>query len=262
MSDPGAPAPAVEEAVPSLIEQPGEIPETVTPPEDTPAEEPEAPAAEAAPEAPKEPEKPKIKPWFQTRIDELTRQKHEERRKNEELAAQLAALKAPTDGQPAAPRAEDFDKAVDARARALVEQKEAQTRSQAFLQAGNKDFGADDFTEKCNIVASLGAGDSPEFMKIITDPDIIPDGHKIVAALADQPEEAHRILSLEPVKMAAALTRFASQTPKPDKPLSQAPKPITPIGGSAKSSGLSDTMDTRAWMAERNKTAWDRKPKH
>ena len=261
MSDPGAAAPAIGEAAPTLIEQPGDIPATVEPV----TEELEAPADEAAPAAEAisgDPPKPKIKPWFQTRIDELTRQKHEERRQREELAAQLEALQKPADGRPPAPTPETYKRDVETAAAAIVAQKEATTRNQAFLQAGNKDFGPEEFTEKCNVVASLGAGDSPEFMKIITDPDIIPDGHKIVAALADQPEEAHRILSLEPVKMAAALTRFASQAKPTDKPLSQAPKPITPIGGSAKSSGLSDNMDTKAWMAERQKTAWDRKPKH
>lgn len=242
-----------EAAPATLIEQPGEIPETVVPAEET-AETPiEVPAeAEAAPETP-EPSKPKQKPWFQTRIDELTRQKHDEKRAREALEARLAALEKPAESEGPVAKPEDFDKAVTARAQQIVAQEDAKRRTNSWFEAGKKEFGAAEFNEKCNLVADIGAGDNPEFMKLVTDPDIIPDGHKVIALLADAPEEAQRILSLEPVKMAAALTRFASSAKAPEKPLSQAPRPITPIGGSAKPSTLpAESDDMKTWMEKRN----------
>lgn len=245
-------APVVE-AEPTLIEQTGDVPETVIIPEETPeAPDDAAPAVETAAPAADEPAKPKQKPWFQTRIDELTRQKHDEKRQREALEARLSALETPPVTDPAAPKPEDFDKAVTARAQQLLAQEEGKKRSQAWLSAGTKEYGTDDFNEKCATVAAMGAGDSPEFMKIITDPDILPDGHKVVAMLADNPDEASRILALEPLKMAAALSRFATTAKAPDKPLSTAPRPITPLGGSARgSSSPADTDDTKTWMAKR-----------
>lgn len=256
MSDPGKPDPVVPPENPS-IQQDGAIPDTVVPVEETP-ETPaeEAPAAEAAPEAPAEPVKPKRTPWYQDRINELTAQKTKERQAREKAEAELAALRPKEDAEQApAFDPKQFEALIDQRADAKLAQKQFEARSKAWIAAGNKEFGASEFMEKCNEVAALGAGESAEFMQLITDADVIPDGHKVVAALADHPEEAQRILSLDPVRMAAALTKFASTAKLPEKPLSQAPAPIKPIGGTAKASVPSDSDDIKEWMAKRNATA-------
>ncbi len=92
-------------------------------------------------------------------------------------------------------------------------------------------------------------------MQLITDPEIIPDGHKVVAALAANPEEATRILSLDGLRMAAAPTKFASTAKPPEKPISKAPEPIKPIGGTVKASEPNENQSMKEWMANRNKTA-------
>ncbi len=249
MSDPGTPAPAPEST--TLIQQDGAIPETVVPADvetapEAPVEAPEA--KEAAPEAPAEPVKPKRTPWYQDRINELTRRAKAAEEK-------LATVKTATAEDPEAPAApfkpEQFEQLIDQRAHALVAQREFEKRSKSWIEAGNKEFGPGEFMEKCNEVAALGAGDSAEFMSLITDADIIPDGHKIIAALADNPEEAQRILSLDPVRMAAALAKFSTTAKAPEKKISQAPAPIKPIGGTAKASAPSDDEPIQSWMQKR-----------
>lgn len=252
MSDPGN----TPEAPPTLIEQDGAVPETVIPAEpvvETPAAEPEAPAPEAKAE---EAAKPKQKPWWQDRIDEQTRKRRDAERERDELAAKLAE-NAPADPETPAFDPKNFESLVDQAAERKLAQRQVKDRTESWFKAGQTEFGGESFNEKCNMVAAMGAGDSPEFMAIITDSEIIPDGHKVVAALADHPEEAQRILSLGPVKMAAALTRFAAtnSVKAPEAPISQAPAPIKPIGGSAKASGPDDSQDIKTWLANRNATA-------
>lgn len=247
----------VEKPESTLIQQDGAIPETVIPVEETPETPPETEAKpEVVAETVAEPEKPKRTPWYQTRIDEITKARRDAERERDELRASLALAK-PKEGEeaPAGPDAAALDKLIDQRAEARVAQRDYDRRSKAWIEAGQKEFGANEFNDKCNEVAALGAGESSAFMQLITDPEIIQDGHKVVAALAANPEEATRILALDPLRMSAALTKFASTAKPPEKKISQAPPPIKPIGGSAKPSEPNDDQNTKDWMANRNKTA-------
>jgi hypothetical protein len=229
------------------IEQEGSIPETVVPdnandaPEPEPSEE-STPAAADAAAKPAEPDKPKRTPWYMERIGELTR-------KNSELNKKLEAKPAEV-----APGTDDEQKVL-ARAEQIVARREFEGRAGKTFEAGNKEFGAAEFAEKCNVVANMGFGDRADFMEIVTDPDIIPDGHKLLSALADDPDEAQKIARLPPAKMAAALVRYQSNMKQPEKPISSAPAPIKPIGGTAKPSAPTDTDDIKAWMAKRNASA-------
>ncbi len=251
MSDVGAPAAAGTEAETTLVQQDGAIPETVIPAEPIVEAEPEA-EVPAEPLA-AEPEKPKRpKPWFLNEIEGLRREKRETKTQIEQLRAELAAAKPQEDTEPAPGfKPEQFEQLIDQRAQALLARREFENRAKSWIDAGNKEFGAADFQEKCAEVAAMGAGDSNEFMSLITDPDIIPDGHKVIAAMIEHPDEAQRILALEPLKMAAALTRFATTTKPAEKAISKAPAPIKPIGGTAKNSAPSDNEPIGDWMAKR-----------
>lgn len=260
MSDTGTPT------EPTIIEQDGAIPETFTPAEPVPENDPAIDQVVDKPieAAAAEPEKPKQKPWFQTRIDELTRQKHEEARKAQEYKEKLALIETSQQQDPeSTPKPvfteAAFQDAVRAEAQRLASQEAVKARTTSWVRAGEKEFGAQEFTDMCNMVASIGAGDSPDFMALVTDPDVIPDGHKVIAAMKADPEEAQRILAMPPVKMAAALTRFATTAKPADKPISSAPKPISTTGGTAKASAPADNDDIKAWMAKRNEQAWDRR---
>lgn len=84
------------------------------------------------------------------------------------------------------------------------------------------------------------------------------DGEKILHALGGDLDEAARIMSLPPIKMAVELTRLASGEGKVE--ISKAPKPITPIAqrGTQHSQidptdvERADKLSTAEWMKRRN----------
>lgn len=257
----GTPDPKLVEPTPepTLIEQPGSIPETVVPADESLTNQEQVEAEpESNPEQPpvEEKKEPAKKPWFQTRIDELTRARRDAERKAAEAEAKAQVLEA-SQAKPDQPitslNREQYQKDVAAEAQRQIQQQTYATRSRSWLDAGVKEYGMEDFNQRCDMVAAMGAADRPEFMQMILDPDLVPDGHKVVAQLAENPDEAQRILSLDsPVKMAAALTRFAMTAQPEKRQVSNAPKPISPIGGTAKASGApSDNDPTPEWMAKR-----------
>lgn len=207
-------------------------------------------------EAGEDEDKPAKKPVdpLQKRIDELTRKRHEAERERDELRAWKAAQ---TDGkEPEAKPADDIDTLAERKAEVIVANREYKKRVDSWASAGNKDFGESEFNAKCNFVGDLGAVDRPEFMHIITDPDLIEDGHKLVAALADDPEEAMRILELSPIKMSAALVKYAEKLSKPKaatpKAISKAPEPIKPIAGTARANDEPTETDSEdEWFRKR-----------
>lgn len=191
--------------------------------------------------------KPKKKlPWELRRIHEETNKRREAEKRAEELAAELEKIKkgGGTDA-PAATETPDIDTLVNQRAQQLAQQQEFTKRVSEWGNKGVAEFGAEDFNNACNIVASLGDDRQVAiFREIITDPDAVEDGHKVVMALAENPEEAERILSLPPVKQALALNKLAAKVNKPatpaPKPISKAPPPVTPIGGKTQVSSRLD----------------------
>lgn len=194
---------------------------------------------------------------LQRRIDDLTKQRYDAQRERDEALAKLKKYEAPENLEDGKKPETDIDALAERKALEIVAKRERDSRINSWASAGNKEFGAEEFTEKSNIVASLGAADRPEFMQIITDPTVIENGHRVVAALADDPEEAARILSLPPVAMSAALVKFESRMEqtktKAPKPVSKAPEPIKPISGTAKASDEpADGDSDEEWFRKRN----------
>jgi hypothetical protein len=251
-------------------------PKPVTP-DPAPAPEPQAapvatdaPPAEAKPEGDKTPQRPDP---FQARINKLTKEKYDLAREKAALEIKLAQLQpapapapAATDAPPvtapaAATREPDPETLIEQKVEQRFRQKVYQDRVSAVLNAGNGEY--KDFTDRCNVVANLGGADRPDFMEIVTDPAIVPDGHKIIAALADDPNEAARILSMPTVAMSAELARYAEKIGKPQtKPaaISRVPDPIRPLNGAAVAN--TDPSDDDAepdWYAKRQAQRAQRK---
>lgn len=255
MSGAPDPVPVEVKPEPTLIEQTGGIPETVTPETAIEPVEPE-PEPEAKVEAAEEPKPKTQKPWF---VEQIAREKGraaEAERRAAQAEAEAKVLKA-AQADPNAPALtgltrEQYDRDVQAEAQRQVQQQTFRAKSEVWLANGVKEYGAEEFNQRCDMLAAMGASDKPDFMQVILDPDLIPEGHKIVASLAEKPEEARRILSLEtPVQRAAALVKYSMTVPAEKKQVSNAPKPISPIGGTAKASAPSESDDTATWMAKR-----------
>jgi len=203
--------------------------------QETPAEQPEV--------TPEEPEKPKHKPWFQARIDELTREKHDERRAREALETKLRQMEAltPEESQPGI----DPD-AVKREAEALVQRQQFDQRCNDVYSSGAKDF--PDFDEKLGQFRHLGGLPQP-FLDAVTQ---LPDAHKVLHALGSDLDQAAHIMSLPPVQMGLALARISS--PSTARPISNAPPPIKPIDGSPRGEKSPDDMSFAEWEEWRNKT--------
>ena len=189
----------------------------------------EAPAGaettETAPEPPAEPAPAGKRDWRETRIDQLTREKHEARREADRLRA-LVEAKAAEDKTGLVPETE-----VEKRAAQLAEQREYIAKVTAWAEKGNKEYR--DFNERCATVAGLGLSpaERPEFMATIADMD---DGHKIVAHLANHPETAMALSKHPAHKMALELAKLSETLrPKP-APISKAPPPVSAPTGAVK----------------------------
>ena len=91
----------------------------------------------------------------------------------------------------------------------------------ALVAKGRAEY--QDFDDRSAYVAAL-AGNLDELRQAIGG---MPDGHRVVAALADDPDEAARILALRGHKLGAAIGRFAAKGAKPAaaEPPPQAPAP-------------------------------------
>lgn len=235
-------------------------PEPAASPEPEPAaEEPETKAepeakaedAKAEPDA----EKPKQTPWFQKRIDDLTREKWDERRAREALQQErdnyrqaLEKLRNP-EGQPAAQADQqpkgmtqaDFDKAVADRAAQLAQQRAFDESCNKVFEEGSKSF--PDFQDALSNFKLLG-GLPPVLIEAAIETD---NAANVLYQLGKNPGEADRILRMSPTKMAVAVAKLAS---KPAEPLSvsKAPPPIKPIAGNGKVETDPEKMPVEQWM--------------
>jgi hypothetical protein len=224
---------------------------TDQPAEDTTqaADSPEPDKAEEEKPADEKPEEPKRQPWFVERIARQREQLAQERQQREELAARLARYEQQNQQQlndpnalRQAPTPEQLQQMVQTEAARIAEQQVLREKLTSFDTTGRKEF--PDFVDRCNTLASLGAAENPAFMQIVTDLD---DGHRVVAQLAQEPEKAMQVLSLPPLRMAAALAKLSGQAPKPP-PVSKAPPPVKPVAGSTRVEGDPDKMSTQDWM--------------
>lgn len=220
-------------------------------------------------EKPKPGEKKKL-PWELRRINEETNKRREAERKLAETTAELERLrKGGQSDENANGNTPDQDDDIEARvarhAEQIVQNREFASRVNNWADAGVKEFGADEFNNQCNLIASLVDDKTQrELMDTLTDPDQVKDGHKVIMELAADPEEAERILSLPPKKMALALAKISDRVTTPaapaPKPISKAPAPITPIGGGPKTTTRleDENIPMDEWAKQFNKTMLER----
>lgn len=170
-------------------------------------------------------EKPK-NDWVQRRIDQLTREKHEEKRQREALEQQLQQYRQPADTTQQPQQRQMSADDVRAEAKRLIQQEKFDDACNKVFDAGKTEF--PDWDSSLRTFQMLG-GASPEFLEAVTAMDA---GHKVLHHLGQNPETAERLLSLPPLRMALELARLESTVgqAKP-KPVSNAPAPINPIGG-------------------------------
>lgn len=221
--------------------------EEVAPDEDEEQQQDTAESAKEEGEKPADPPKPKPKQTVQERINELTREKHEERRAREALEARLRDLEAqltpPKEEKPEAaaaevqgpPKPEDFAYGeldggyiaalaryhADMRWAEILQAQQAEAQNEeaeARRAAANQKFTAQvttaqekypDFQEK--VVETAARGDWPlsqELGELIVDSDV---GHHIAYHLATNPDEAVRVFRQTPTEQARYFGRMEAK---------------------------------------------------
>jgi hypothetical protein len=233
----GATAPAVES-----------VPQPAT---DTAPDTGQKQQAEPVEQATETPEEPKRKPWFQQRIDELTREKHEARRQVEAYATYLRTIQQgqqqpaqQQDGQPPP----GYVPASEV-GRIAAQQLEAQRFNDACNDiADHGETAFKDFQTAVQNFQSLG-GPSPALLEAVTALGK-EDGARVYYELGMNPDEAMRLARLSPARMAVEVAKMAAK-PAATKPVSRVPPPIAPISAArAEPGGPPD--------AKRNPEAWSK----
>lgn len=214
------------------------------PPPSPAVEEPREPTPEG--ETPAEPEAPKpegLPPEIQKRIDRENREKWEARREAEQWRqrAQEYERQRTQQGAPA-------DAAVEqAKQQLRLEQQQQDFNRQCndVYRKGQAEY--PDFDEAVRALNAVGWGNRPDALAMLTS---LPDAHRAYRALAENLDNAGRVLSLPPMQMAMELARMshtgapqnpaatppaaAQNGPGPLPQVTQAPAPIRPVGGTTR----------------------------
>ena len=192
-------------------------------------------------------------PWFQKRINDLTRDKYEAKREADSVRAEaqelrelLARVQA---GESVEAPANDVRTLVQQEAQRLIAERTFDETCNKVYEDGKREF--KDFDAAVGNLQLVGVG--REFLELATTSDA---GAKLLHHLGSHLEEAERIASLPPVQMARELTKLEfklNQKPAP-KPVSNAPAPIAPISGSKGGTGGYDpAMSDAEYAAFREK---------
>lgn len=257
-----APA-AAPAAAPASASAPA-APAAASPPA-TPASEP-AGASSTSSEAPAAPQTD----WRQDRINKLTAKLKEEQAKNADLLARVQpqAPAAPSAAQPQTqgliPGSPEFQRAVDLAARQQKELDDWNAMCNTIAADGRQRFGVAEFNKAVVDLNSLIDKTDPQsmlaFNSMINAANEAGDGAFLMMQLGQNLNEAAKVLTLPPTRMAAEFTRrvIAAKAAAPGGEPTL-PKPITPVGGrgpahteiAASDPTRSSTLTTPDWMARR-----------
>lgn len=214
---------------------------------------------------------------IQNRINDLTREKHDERREKEAIAAELRELKAQLTaekGKTSEPKLEQFrtyDEFIDAKATWKAEQIVA-AKLEEFSQKNLKTFeersneeraaqAAQQFDRALTVVEKEGTTKFKDFVDVVSQGprlgpmvgDLVMRTEKpaeITYYLAKNPEQAIAIASMHPMMMAREIGKLEAQFSS--KRVTSAPPPPKTVGSSDKGpQGLSDDLSSEEWYRRR-----------
>jgi hypothetical protein len=257
----------------NIEEQPNtdEIVEPSPTPEADP--KPEGQEEASATETPEEPKKPNK---VQERINQLTREKYEERQKTAELEKRVKELESQTkpteESELVVPKEDDFEnhsdfvqaqsdyiaeKAARAASERVAATHKANTESdlanqrQKELESKKAVFDASVAEKKGNFQDFESIAYGHEFMDLDLAEQIfdMDKGPEVAYHLGSHLDEAERIFALNPVQRARELTKleFQVEAVKPKK-VSDAPDPIEPLGSNEVVEQDPDKMSADEWQ--------------
>lgn len=213
------------------------------------------PETETTETKPQQDPEPKRRPWWEKRIAETAFEAREAKRRADVAEAALAQVRrAPTTEAASTPAEVVPAMEVERRATELADERMFLQACADIAAAGEAKHA--NFDESRRTLTMLGEMPQAFFEGIIALGK--DDGARVYYELGKKPEEAARIFSLPPIKMAMELTKMASATPK-IAAVSRVPDPIEPITSARVRSGAEPdaAKDPVAWTtwfnAERRK---------
>lgn len=164
------------------------------------------------------------------RIGQLMKKLSVSQQEAEQLRRQIQHIQARPNGEPG----QQLDEAAVQRLRAQWDAEQAtkvwQERRDAFHEQGARQYR--DWQERCDSLMAMGADD--EIANVLLE---MEHGTRVVAALADDPEEIERIAAIKSARgRAVALGQYAEKLKakaEPQRGVSRAPAPIRPVTGRA-----------------------------
>jgi hypothetical protein len=152
----------------------------------------------------------------------------------------------------------EIDRQIQERAQILASNQEFNRRCNEVAEVGRQAYA--DFDVAVNKLVGLVDNNDPQgvasYNQFLNAALETGEASRIIHALGSDLNEASRILSLNPVRMAVELTRMAA---RPVQELSGAPRPINPAATAAQAARSStspddpgsDNMSTADWMRRR-----------
>lgn len=204
---------------------------------------------------PEEQDKPKKTAWYTRVIAREAAEKREAKREADLLKGQNAMLLQELANKNGGSDVKTSPSLAQAEIERLAEEKanirDFNKACNRIAEEGNDEF--EDFDASVSTLQQIG-GNYKSLLEITTE---LTDGHRVLYHLGKDPEEAERLLSLPPTKMAMAVAKLETKLSKESaKTVSDAPSPITPI--KAKASKSFDPNDPNAdrdeWSKWREKT--------
>lgn len=254
----------------NIDETPPAAPSPATDTETPPDGDVKVDAAETPPVEPKKPNK------VQERINQLTREKYEQKQENAELRERLDKLenapKTPAESVITAPREEDFDDLPDYNAAnaKFIGEAAAKAAHDTIIAANRVDAEEVAATQRrqevktkheaFNVNLDAKRGNFEDFDEVayghnFMDGDLaeqifeMEKGPEVAYHLGSHLDEAARIFALNPVQRARELTKLEFQVEAlAPKKVSDAPAPITPLGNSETVEQDPDKMTADEWQ--------------
>ena len=223
--------------------------------------------------------KPKV-PWYKREIAKLKGKLNLSTAENQSLKSALAQQKRvddaaaaveeeteelDADGKPkpkpakaAKPAAtglseEDVERRATEKANATVAQNEFNKQCNTAFDNGVGEF--KDWDEAVENLKEVGALDNIPFLQAVLESEF---PHRVLHELAQDQDEAARINSLPPIKMAVAIAKLKGTQPK-EKKTSKAPDPLKPIKPGNKGEKSLEDMSAEEFASARDKEIADKR---
>lgn len=168
-----------------------------------------------------------------------------EARQAKQFAKQVAEENARLRGQaPPVPQNEEIERLANERAAMLAEREAYNQRANQVYHEGVKEY--PDFATALTNMRQAGLNLSDQVVEAALE---VGHAHRLVHYLANNLDEADRIMHLPPHRMGAALAKLQTRV-NPQPKTSKAPEPIKPIAGRAKAERSIEDMPLAEYMAQ------------